>query len=43
MTQEDKLRNFYDLSIESASRQSEQIIAECRATLEAEFEAHRSE
>ena len=43
MTQEDKLRNFYDLSIESASRQSEQIIADCRATLEAEFEAHRSE
>ena len=43
MTQEDKLRNFYDLSIESASRQSEQIIADCRATLEADFEAHRSE
>ena len=43
MTQEDKLRNFYDLSIESASRQREQMLADCRATLEADFEAHRSE
>lgn len=43
MTQEDKLRNFYDLSIESASRQRDQILADCRATLEADFEAHRSE
>lgn len=43
MTQEDKLRNFYDLSIESASRQRDQMLADCRATLEADFEAHRSE
>lgn len=43
MTQEDKLRNFYDLSIESASRQRDQMLADCRATLEAAFEAHRSE
>lgn len=43
MTQEDKLRNFYDLSIESASRQRDQMLADCRASLEADFEAHRSE
>ena len=43
MTQEDKLRNFYDLSIESASRQRDQMLADCRATIEADFEAHRSE
>ncbi len=43
MTQEDKLRNFYDFSIESANSRREQMVSECRASFEAEFEAHKNE
>lgn len=43
MTQEEKLSNIYELSIESAKAQSEQMLAECRAASEAEFASLKCE
>lgn len=41
MTTEEKLQHFYAFSMESASREAEQILTEYQSTLDAQFAAHK--